>query len=191
MARAQPAASAAPTPTTPVGAVDLSFDEPEYTELGELSDGYFRVRFAVALAGSYRSLAEARARALEVIDKLNALPAIQASDIPEMRVGKHGELLECAPETQWSCYGDARNGELVRTAIGCMVCSEKRVRELGDVGVTVERSSDLHGLTPGYYVVVIASGGERRIAEVVRRARAVGIPAWVRHVQSTLWSCGE
>jgi hypothetical protein len=81
--------------------------------------------------------------------------------------------------------------EAVKARQACISCSDHVKREPWTQAVTVERSSDFPGLTPGYYVVVIGSGGPRQTAELVRRAKRAGLPAYIRFVQATLFSCGE
>jgi hypothetical protein len=124
---------------------------------------------ALLVTSSHRDFAAARSAALKLQEKLSA--AFDVVNRPSPSVGA---------SRAWR----SESGKLyLRDANGESVDYSPRFEESEHVHVSIENSTQLPGLVPGFFVVVIASGEPHAIWRLARRANAAGIGAHVRYAR--------
>jgi len=144
----------------------VAFETPASAQSG----AYHVETTALLVNSSHRDFAAARSAALKLQEKLIAR-FVDFVNRPSPSVG--------ASEA-WRSSG----GELYfLDANGKNVGYSPRWEKSEQVHVSIEDSSQLPGLVPGFFVVVIASGEPRAIWRLARRANAAGIRAHVRYAR--------
>jgi hypothetical protein len=123
---------------------------------------------ALLVTSSHRDFAAARSAALKLQEKLGT-----AFDVVNRPSPSVGAARAWRSHTGEAYFRDA-NGEVVDY-------SPRWWEESEYVHVSIEDSSQLPGLVPGFFVVVIASGEPRTVWQLARRANAAGIRAHVRY----------
>ena len=124
---------------------------------------------ALLVTSSHRDFAAARSAALKLQEKLSA--AFDVVNRP-------------SPSVSATRAWRSPSGEIhFRDADGENVDYSPRFEESEYVHVSIENSTQLPGLVPGFFVVVIASGEPRTVWQLARRANAAGIRAHVRYTR--------
>lgn len=131
---------------------------------------------ALLVTSSHRDFAPARSAALKLQEKLAATFGVEAG-APSPSVGAS------------STWRDPSGELFFLDANGWNVGYFPRWSREAEVHVSVEDSSQIPGLVPGFFVVVIASGDPRTIWPLARRANAAGIKAHVRYSRRVFTAC--